>query len=260
MGSAASTGEWEPFRQAADELGLTVVWVVERERIDPYYAGRSGSGGAMARAPAELHPDYRRAVLLGSGGGRFWSNFRAARSAPPRPEENPLDRYTERVVEPLIEGLRAADPAAVAAYPFTHDRQLLPFLGLIESVPALQTRPFGIPIDGSHGPWFAWRAAILTATPYPPTEWLPEAPCAACDAPCVRICPVQAVDVAGFRWGDCVAYRQSDGSCGERCLAREACPVGTASRYPREAIRYHYGASLRTIRARASGAAPGGPR
>jgi ferredoxin len=165
-----------------------------------------------------------------------------------RVEENPLDRYTISVVEALVSLLREHDPAAIAAYPFRHERQLVPFAGLLQGWERFRLPPFGVLIDPVHGPWFAWRAALLASLPLPLHLPEGEAPCVACPAPCVKACPAGAVDPAGFRWKDCVHYRLDEESCRERCLAREACPAGAGSRYPAEEIAYHYRASLRMIR------------
>ena len=144
--------------------------------------------------------------------------------------------------------LRDQDPAAVSAYPFRHERRVLPFAGLTQDIAAFRVAPFGVQVDPLHGPWFAWRAALFTALELPLHVPEGEAPCVRCPAPCVRACPVGAVDRSGFRWRDCIGHRVAEESCRERCFAREACPVGVASRYSDEEIRYHYGASLRMIR------------
>jgi ferredoxin len=235
---------WRELRDAASGAGLTIAWVIPRTRADLGFA--EGAEGAVT--PAQLHRGYRNAIVLGSGGAAFWERFRAASPGSLNVEDNPLDRFTESVVEPLIGLLLDADPGAVAAYPFRHERQLLPFGGLTQDIAAFRTAPFGVLIDPVHGPWFAWRAALLTSLELPPLLPVGSAPCVTCPAPCVTACPVGAVDLNGFRWRDCVSHRLSAESCRERCLAREACPVGLASRYPEEEIRYHYRASLRMIR------------
>jgi ferredoxin len=244
MADPRAIAVWRRIRDAASEAGLTIAWVLPRVRVDLGFKGKTERGVT----PAQLHPGYRSAIVLGSGGARFWERFRTATPGNLNVETNPLDRFTESEVEKLIGLLREADPGAVAAYPFRHERQLLPFAGLTQDIAAFRVAPFGVLIDPVHGPWFAWRAALLTSLELPPHVPDGDAPCLRCPAPCVTACPVGAVDLNGFRWRDCVSHRVAATSCRERCLAREACPVGVASRYPGEAIRYHYGASLRMIR------------
>lgn len=246
MASTSSGNAWTRFCAQAEEDGLTVRWVVSRERIDPHFAPIAGGGARLA--PSDLYPGYRRAVLLGSGGGTFWQHFSGdgTRLASLRPD--PLDRYTEERAEALLAILKEDDPGATAAYPFRHLHQILPFLGLTQDLPFLRTAPFGVTIDPVHGPWFAWRAVVLTAAVYLESEFPAEAACAACAAPCEAACPVGAVHREGFRWRDCTDHRVATEPCRETCLAREACPVGTASRYPRSEIRYHHRQSLLKIR------------
>lgn len=246
MAGISPSAAWGRFSNQAGAEGLTVCWVVARERIDPYFSPRPGRGALLA--PADLYPAYRRAVLLGSGGGAFWQRFNQDETHPPALRPDPLDRYTEDRVESLLAILREDDPSAVAVYPFRHLHQILPFLGLTQGLPFLQTAPFGVTLDPLHGPWFAWRAAVLTAAEYPESVFPEQAPCARCPAPCESACPVGAVHREGFRWRDCVEHRLSAESCRETCLAREACPVGVDSRYPRPEIRYHYRGSLFMIR------------
>lgn len=242
---------WTALRRAAETAGLTVARVVDRERVEPAFRPHAHLGAT----PARMHPGYRRAVVLGAGGRRFWERFRAAHRAAPDPAADPLDRYTVGVIEGLLAEWRRHDPSAVDAYPFRHPRQLLPFPALVASLPALQVRPFGVAVDAVHGPWFAWRAVVLTRLPLPESPVPAEAPCADCAAPCVPACPVGAVDPAGFRWRDCVSYRHAGRGCQDACLARNACPVGAGSRYGADQTAYHYRASLRMIRVR-SGEAP----
>jgi len=235
---------WRSILNSAWDSGLTIAWVLSRERVEAGFVRLS----PRALSPARLNPGYRSAILFGSGGRRFWDCFRSAHPGDLNVEANPLDHYTESIVEDLAETLRAEDPTAVAAYPFRHARQLLPFGGLTGSLRAFDVAPFGVLIDPEHGPWFAWRGAILTARELPERIPAGSAACASCPAPCVSACPAGAVDLSGFRWRDCVSHRLNAESCRERCLARESCPVGAHSRYGPDETRYYYRASLRMIR------------
>ncbi len=256
--------EWEDFRERAAELGLTAAWVLPRERVEPHYPPSAADGPPANRgaAPAALLPTYRRAVVLGSGGPLFWDRFRAAADGVPHVAEDPLDRYTVRVVEELLADVRRCDPRAVAAYPFRHPRQILPFHRLVAELPFLAASPLGISIDPRYGPWFAWRAVILGESPWPVSSGPAAPPCVSCPAPCVDVCPSGAVTRAGFRWHDCADYRLQGADCQSECRARTACPVGASWRYSPAQTAYHYGASLRMIDlyARAATENGAGPR
>lgn len=250
MDKTDRSGAWERFARAANAEGLSIRWIVARERVDPVFA--SGPKNSMRLTPAQLYPDYRYAILLGSGGARFWNRFRKSAGKIPSGGpggDDPLDRHCERHIEPLLSILREDDPSAIAVYPFAHARQIVPFMGFLGSLKFLAPSPLGLSIDPEHGPWFAWRGAILTAAEYPESAFPAEPVCASCAAPCQAACPVGAVRREGFRWRDCAEFRlRPESPCAERCLAREACPIGPASRYPEDEIRYHYRASLRMIR------------
>ena len=251
--------KWESFRSRAAVFGFNIVWVFDRSQVDPQFAppghgAGAGGGSVQGTPPAALCPTYRRAVVLGSGGKSFWEGFRAGIPGTLDFACNPLDRYTENQVDTLVSILRSSDPGAVAAYPFTHPRQIIPFHSLLGGIEAFSASPIGIAIDPVHGPWFAWRAVILTSMRFPVSRFPDRSPCSGCPAPCVKVCPVEAASQTGFRWQKCVQHRLSQAGCRTQCDAREACPVGTDSRYSREQSAYHYEASLWTARRWASGA------
>ena len=245
------------FSNWAGAAGLSRVWVVSRADVDAAFAGTGTAGNSTAGeapplTPADLHPGYRAAVLLASPGRAFWEGFRRAvpELAAGRPDAagpNPLDRYSEEVVEALAGRLGKHDPTALTLYPFHHERQLLGFGRLLGGARWTAATPFGMTVDPHFGPWFVWRGAILTALDWPPTP-MPETPaCEGCPAPCVTACPASAVALSGFDWETCADFRLNASPCRETCLARIACPVGSQFRYGEEQLRYHYGASLRMI-------------
>ncbi|RIK96096.1 MAG: hypothetical protein DCC71_22690, partial [Proteobacteria bacterium] len=69
--------------------------------------------------------------------------------------------------------------------------------------------------------------------------------------PCLRACPVGAYGGAGLDAAACVAHlatARGEACFDAACLARAACPVGAAHRYPRAAARFHLGAFFRAVR------------
>lgn len=237
--SAFSSAAWARFSAGAREAGLNALWVLSRESLQ--------QTGDPASVLAGWHPGYRTVVVVGDGGPRFFERFRAAVPDPAAHAE-PLDGYTEQVVEALAAVLRDCDHALVTAYPFRHARQLLGFQQVLAPTGLTTVRPFGLTVEPTYGPWMAWRAAIVTALPLPSTPPLAEHPCTGCPAPCASACPAGAVSPAGFDWPGCADHRLRDPGCHERCDARLACPVGAAHRYGEAQLRFHYCAGLREIR------------
>lgn len=235
----------QALHERAQAAGLTLRWVVPRSAIDPRFAHASW----RTATPATLHPGYRSAIVLASAGPDFWRAFRDAVPAAPD-SADPLDGHTERVVDSLCDTFRAADPTAMAVYPFRHERQLLGFPRLLADLGEwTAAAPFGIVVHPRAGPWWALRGALLTALALPPTPDAAPSPCPECPAPCVTACPAGAVRKSGFAWRPCADYRLRAPTCRETCLSRLACPVGPAFRYDEPAIAFHHRASLRELEA-----------
>jgi epoxyqueuosine reductase len=234
---------WSELRTRAAQRGLNILWAVPRDEIEPLFTPAHD-----ALTPAALHPRYRHALVLASAGAAFWRAFRAAQPQARDPAGDPLDRYTAQVVETLCAELRAADPSALALYPFRHERTLPGFRRLLgRRAAAAPPAPFGVALDARAGPWWALRGALLTALEGPADAPLGENPCVTCPAPCVTACPAGAVSRRGFDWEACGEFRLGGPTCRETCLARLACPVGPAYRYDADAIAFHYRGSLREL-------------
>lgn len=170
------------------------------------------------------------------------------------------------------EFVRPTDPSAELVYPAGTSLDLRSWLaaGRVQ-----YATPLGIGIRPDCGPWLAVRAAVWTrgaAVPlatlqerYPPLPAGPS-PCESCETkPCITSCPPGALDrshgppttPANKSLSLCLDYRlERNSMCSHQCLARSACPVGSASRYPNKQMAYHYGASLVTIRKWRSASAP----
>ena len=114
--------------------------------------------------------------------------------------------------------------------------------------------PFWVGVDADLGSWFAYRAVLLLDTALPVTPRREAgSPCAGCvDKPCISACPAGALaseQTGGWRLHACLDWRKQPGSsCLDRCLARNACPVGERYRYADQQIAYHYLHSMRHIR------------
>jgi hypothetical protein len=138
----------------------------------------------------------------------------------------------------------------VALYPFTGP-PYWPFQQWATRAEPLQNSPLMLRIHPSYGLWHAYRFALalpgsplvnLVATAAPPSSGLGSL-CLQCDGqPCLQACPVSAFDGTSYRVDDCLGWLQQLGGepCMQQgCLARRACPVGAAYRYPSDVAAFH---------------------
>jgi hypothetical protein len=197
--------------QEANMLGLTVSAHLPSQPFSSYF-------------PQET----RSLLLLGSTGGLFFEGFLRANQGDP----DPLDTYTRESITRLVTQFA---PEALGVY-FPFEAPFLPFQQFAAGLGA--AGPLGILISAEYGPWFALRACVALKEEAPLPAPAPDV-CASCPAPCITACPAEAVQRAGLMVERCSAARHC-GPCQERCIAREACPVGVRWRYPDEAIRFHH--------------------
>ncbi len=180
------------------------------------------------------------AILIGTVGGEGFDSFECQR----RDEPDPLDRWAKRVIDPV-----AAKLGARAAYP--NDTPYLPFQRWAQRAEDVHPSPLGLLIHPEHGLWHAYRGALLFSGA---VEGLPARserpkPCDSCPTkPCLTACPVDAFTGTSYDVGACASHLRTDAA--PRCLtlgcrARDACPVGTSSRYSDAQIRFHMRAFAR---------------
>lgn len=179
----------------------------------------------------------RAVLLVGQGGAGPWPHFQAWRKARLSDLANPLDTWSARIVGEAAEafGARAVSPS---------DRPFLPFQQWAMRAEGLKPSPLGILMHREYGLWHAYRGALLF------DEAIGAAPRAACfhpcdsctSKPCLSACPVEAFTTDGFEAESCFSHlRATEGrAClAEGCMARNACPVGAAYRYPAEVQAFH---------------------
>lgn len=158
---------------------------------------------------------------------------------------DPLDRWSRAVGDAL-----AARWGELALYPFTGP-PYWPFQPWASRAEPLQNSPLMLRIDPVYGLWHAYRFALALPGSLPtglPAPVAAAAPglgslCLQCNGqPCLQACPVSAFDGASYRVDDCLDWLRQPGGepCMQQgCLARRACPVGVAYRYPAEVAAFH---------------------
>jgi len=181
----------------------------------------------------------RTLVLIGNAGSSLWPEFSRSREyRDGRP--NPLDRWSERVIDDLGRELDA-----LAVFPFKGP-PYYPFLRWARRAETVTSSPLGMLIHPDYGLWHAYRGALVFDRPL---DGLPDptreaSPCLTCeDQPCLSGCPVDAFGSDGFDVERCVTHLDGPNRCrDEGCLARNACPAGKPFKYVREQHRFHLAA------------------
>lgn len=178
-------------------------------------------------------------VLIGNTGGSVWPHFSKWRhTQTDQGGDDPLDTWSKAVIAPVASALGGT------AY-FPSDPPWQPFQQWAMRAEGLEASPLGILIHPQYGLWHGYRGAIGFDMRLPDWERpVGGHPCEACaDKPCLSRCPAGAVSESGFAVAPCRDWlRTADGQAAcmaHGCLAREACPVGSAYRYTAEQLRFH---------------------
>ncbi len=235
------------IRSAAARRGMNLVAAVAVERYD--------NAVKPASRAVRIAPQARSIVVLGNGGGAFWSDYRRHLDANPgwSGHENPFDDFTREVVEQdLAAPIRARGTRFVIVYPFISGAPTLNFMELGKIAGLGGPSLVGVLIHPAYGPWIAFRAAILLEEPLDePGDAVGFDPCPKCTVrSCIEACPVGAVSFPkGWDVPACIMHRVEDeADCGTRCHARVACVLGPEHRYPDDELAYHQMRALRSMR------------
>lgn len=190
---------------------------------------------------------FRQLILVGHQGRDFWTALqqRGMHGA------HPVDQFvTERIAAWMEGPVRGHAWHQVFPGPQAVGLQHLGRLAGWH-----HASPFWVGVHNTWGSWFAYRAVVLADTDWAVTPPLGSpSPCQSCsDKPCISACPANALEstqTGAWQLQTCLDFRKQVGSpCQDRCLARNACPVGVAHRYDDAQISYHYLHSLCAIRA-----------
>lgn len=216
------------LQQQVAELGLKILGVLEVDEEDRLPAL---PGGSVAR----------QLLLIGNAGQEMWPVFSASAEYADG-EDNPLDRWSQRVAEQL------ADVFGVTPlFPFGGPPHW-PFVTWAKRARACHSSPLGMALHPRYGLWHAYRFALLTSdteavsAEVTADAFASAAPCGGCEKPCLSVCPVGAFTGQEYLYKTCAAFlaAEPDHPCNHYgCAARRACPVGEEYLYPAAQAAFH---------------------
>jgi ferredoxin len=199
--------------------------------LETALAAISGAGlvprGALAVEEKERRgelADVRTIVLAGMAERNGWSAFAASPEAADGAED-PLDRWSRRVIEAL-----ARDLGGQALFPFGGP-PFWPFQQWARRAEPVHPSPIGLLIHPVYGLWHSYRGALAfrEALDVPEPAAAPS-PCDSCpERPCLSTCPVGAFSPRGYDVAACAGHlaNAAGADCmSAGCRARRACPVG----------------------------------
>lgn len=152
---------------------------------------------------------------------------------------HPLDTYVTSRVEAAV----AAATSLAHHSHFSHvtTPRAVPIQRAAELCGFAALSPSHLAIHPLHGPWIALRAIVVLDCEGPPQGAPPlPHPCAGCARPCVA-----ALERALAASGPKLDLGSVSGHAADWIAVRDVCPLGRASRYEAEQLRYHYGVERR---------------
>jgi epoxyqueuosine reductase len=241
------------IRAAGVRHGLNLVAAIRADRYDSAVAPamRTTAVTSIEIPAAGMPATPRSIVVVGNGGGDFWSAFSAFAERNPgwRERANPLDDFTREIVEREIAPVvRESGVRCVAVYPFVQAGPSLNFIELARLAGLGGPSIIGVVLHPVYGPWIAFRAALIVDVEI---DWAGPAigfdPCPGCvPRSCITACPASAVAFpSGWDIPKCLTHRvEVEADCAPRCHARAGCVIGPEHRYPEDELAYHQGRAL----------------
>jgi hypothetical protein len=220
-------------------MGQWLLTVIEAEGFTPL--GWFDPEPADGVPPLPGGAPAATAVLVGNAGPAMFTRFAAERD----PTRDRLDDWCRDVLGRLAVRIDAA-----VHFPF--DAPPLPFPTWARRARAGHASPLGLNIHPRYGLWHAYRAALTFSKhlALPGPELGPH-PCQTCaERPCLAACPVAAFTNPGYDVAACATHigaPDGDECMTAGCLARRACPVGSAYAYDLRQAGFHMTAFQRSV-------------
>jgi ferredoxin len=221
------------------DSGLNLIHIFDRDQLPIELVEALNQASGLS---------FTQVILVGHGGRRLWEASRDYRLDSNR--THPIDEFSVEQFKSVM-----AEHHHDVIYKILYPNHTPPFHHFnLQSFGEIagwhNSSPFKVGINSLYGTWFAYRLLVVSESQFKITNpFQLDNPCASCkDKPCITHCPVTAVSVEDYDWRKCFDYRKTERSqCGDRCLARLACPVAKEHQYSEEQIQYHYSLSRRHL-------------
>lgn len=213
--------------------------------LDLVHAFRVSWYNDSVEDPRQRLPDLGRSDALGvviGNSQKLWPIFRRALDADPklRACADPVDNYVTQAVGEAVGELSLHNEVRWA---HALEPAPLPIQRVAHAAGLAQLAPSHLSVHPEHGPWIALRAVVVMDAQGPegPPQPAPD-PCAGCDKPCLG-----ALQRAIAATGAAEQRAPLEQFWGAWLAVRDACPIGTSSRYDDEQIEYHYTKARRLL-------------
>ncbi|WP_170764997.1 ferredoxin [Ruegeria lacuscaerulensis] len=216
--SELTVATFDDVERAAQEAGLIVMGALHPRRS----AAKQLDGGTL--------------ILLGAGSA-FWP---ALKSSPEWQREDPVDRWSSRVIGQLAQNL-----GAQAHFPFGGP-PYAPFIDWALKSGRTFSSPVGALVHDSVGMMISFRGALHFAAEFAIPEATDPSPCTNCPAPCAQTCPVDALNTQSFYDVDAchshLSTVEGQTCMTGGCLARLSCPLSVGAGRDPEQSAHHMNA------------------
>ena len=207
-------------------------------RDDLKSAGLCVLGTVEAQSGDEWATGAQQLILIGPDEPAFWLIFRAAPEYSDG-QTDPVNRWSTRVITQI-----ANQHDAVALFPFGGP-PWPPFISWALRAATIFSSPVSLLVHSERGLFVSFRAALALKHKLPPM--IGTSPCTTCSAPCLTVCPVNALTADGYDVAACTAHIATvqGRECMQGCLVRRSCPVGGHLRLEEQSA-FHMDAFLRS--------------
>ena len=178
----------------------------------------------------------RTILLVGPKEPFFWDVFKKSSEYRDN-EENPLDRWSKKIIEEIAMKLNAR-----SFFPFEEPFQ--PFIDWAKKCSTMGSSPVHLLVHKEKGLFISFRGA-LGINEYIESPNNSKDICTPCEKPCLTACPVSALNQDGYDVIRCKEYLNTPigQKCRDGCLVRRSCPFGQNLRL-KEQSNFHMGAFL----------------